>query len=58
MRSDCSGTKSGSLFNNSLVSTLKCAKYIPAVHVALYSISALYLATGPGTCVQLSIGTP
>ena len=36
-------------------STLKFAKSILAVHAELYSISALYWSTGPGTCVLWSI---
>ena len=38
-----SGTISGSLFNNSLINILKCAKDIPAVHYALYSLPVLDL---------------
>ena len=52
------GTMSGYLFNNSLINVLKCAKAIPAVHDVLYSLSALDLSTGPGTCVPWQIGPP
>ena len=52
IRVACSGTKSVSLFNNSLFVILKCARAIPEVHAALYSLLALYLETGPVTCVQ------
>ena len=58
MRGACSGTTYGSLFNNLLFIILECARSIPAVHAALYSLSVLYLATVPVTCVQWSIGTP
>ena len=34
------GTISGSLFKNSLIDILKCAKSIPTVHAELYSLSA------------------
>ena len=46
------------LVNNSLINILKCAKDIPAVHAELYSLSALYWATGPGICVPWLIGPP
>ena len=46
------GTMSGSLFNTSRSNILKCDKAIPAVHAALYSLSAMDCATGPGTCVS------
>ena len=52
------GTMSGSSLNNSLTNILQCAKAIPEVHAELYSLSALYCATGPGTCVPWSIGPP
>ena len=35
------GTKSGSLFENLFIIILKCARTIPAVHDALYSLSAI-----------------
>ena len=31
---------------------------VSTVHAALYSLSALYCATGPGACVPWSIGPP
>ena len=52
------GTMYGSSLNNSWTNILKYAKAIPAVHAALYSLSALDCATGPGTCVPWSIGPP
>ena len=52
------GTMSGSLFNNARINILKCAKAIPAVHAALYSLSELDWVTGPETCVPWSIGPP
>ena len=45
----CYGITAISLFNNSLFIILKFARAIPAVHDALYSLSALYGETGPGT---------
>ena len=53
-----SGTLSGSFFNNSLINKLKYAKYIPAVHVALYSLYAPSLENGNEKCVIWSIGPP
>ena len=50
-------TMSGSLFNNSWTNILKCSKLIPAVHAALYSLSALDWATGPETCGPIDHGT-
>ena len=41
IRGSSPGTIYGSLFNNSLINILKYAKAITAVHVALYSLSAL-----------------
>ena len=58
MRGACYGTTSGSLFNNSLFSIPKYAGAIPALHAAFYSLSSIDWETGPGTCVQLSIGPP
>ena len=52
------GTIYGSLLKNLWINILKCAKAIPEVHAALYSLSALDWATGPGTCVPWSIGKP
>ena len=52
------GTMPESSFNNSRTNILKCAKAIPAVHDALYSLSALDYETGTGTCVPWSIGPP
>ena len=49
-----SGDISGSLFKNSLINTLKCAKVITAVNAALYSLYELDWSTGPGTCVPWS----
>ena len=40
-------------FNISWIKIIKCDKAIPAVHAALYSLSALDYATGTGTCVPL-----
>ena len=57
-RGSYSGTISGSLFKKSWINILKCAKAIPAVHASFYSLSALYLATGCGTCVPWSIVPP
>ena len=51
IRGSCYGTTSGYLFNNSLFGILKCDRSINAVHDSLYSLSALYWATGPRTCV-------
>ena len=48
----------GSLFNNSWINTMKCAKAIPAAKAAFYPLYALDWATGPGTCVTWSIGPP
>ena len=42
MRGACSGTKYGSLFIGSLFRILKCARDIPELHAALYSLSAFY----------------
>ena len=50
-----SGTIYGYFFNNSWINIMKCAESTNAVHSALYSISALDWATGPGTCVTGSI---
>ena len=58
IRGACYRTIYGSLFNNSLFIILKCAWSIPVVHSALYSLSPLDWATGPGTYVEWSIGPP
>ena len=58
IRGSSSVTMAGLLFNNSWSNILKCAEAIPAVHAALYPISAIDWATGPGTCVPWSIGPP
>ena len=58
LRGACYRTTSVSLIKNLLFRILKCTRSINAVHAVFYSISALYLATGPGKCVQLSINTP
>ena len=46
------GITSAPLFRNLLFSILKCARAATAMYDVLYSLSALYLETGPGTCVQ------
>ena len=51
IRGDSSGTMYGSLLKNSWINIMKCAKAIPTVHAALYSISELDRETGSGTCV-------
>ena len=51
-------TISGYSFNNSWTNIMKCAKVIPVVRAALYSLSTLDCATGPWTCVTWSIGPP
>ena len=58
MRGACYGTIYGFLFNNLLVSILKYSRSIPEVHAVFYSLSELYWSTGPGTCLQWSIGPP
>ena len=58
LRGACSGITSGYLFKNSLFRIMKCARAIPEVHATFNSLYALDLVTEPGTCVQLSIGTP
>ena len=58
IRGSSSGTISESLFKNSWINILKCAKAIPAVHAALYSLYVLDRENGPGTCVPWSIGPP
>ena len=56
MKGDSSVTMSRSFFKkNSWIIILKCDKAIPAVHAALYSLSALDWTTGPVTCVPWSI---
>ena len=57
IRGACYETTPGSLFNNSWFIIPIWARAITAVNDPLYSISELYWATGPGTCVQLSICT-
>ena len=52
MRGACLGTKYGSLFIRSLFSIMKCAKSIPEVHIALFSLSVLLWSTGPVTFVK------
>ena len=44
--------------SNPWINILNCAKAIPVVHAALYSLSALDWANGPGTCVPCSIRPP
>ena len=58
MRGGYYGTTSGSLFKNSLFNILKYARAITKVHAAFYSLLALFCATGPGTFVKWSIGSP
>ena len=58
IRGDVSGTISWSLFKNSRINTLKCAKDIHAVYAALWSYFALGWATGRRTCFPWSIGKP
>ena len=45
-------------FSKIQINILKFNKAIPVVHAALCSLSEIYLATGPGTCVTCSIGPP
>ena len=52
------GTTYESLFKNSWIYILKCAKVIPEVHAALYQISAPDWSTGPVTGVPCSILPP
>ena len=52
IRGACFGTTYGSLFITSFFRMMKCAKAITAVNPALYSLSELYFATVPGTCVK------
>ena len=58
MRGACYRTMYVYLFNNSLFIILKFDIAILDVHTAFYSLSSPYLETGPGTCIQLSIGPP
>ena len=52
MRGPCSVTTFGSSFISSLFSIMKCAKAIPEVHAALFSLASLDDSTGPVKCVQ------
>ena len=52
MRGACFENTYVSLFRNSSFSILKFARAITSVFAVFYYLSALDLATGPGTCVQ------